>query len=701
MPSSRNRLPARLLTVAVLAAAGGAAWYVAREAADVVEQQSRMQLEAAMQKAGRDWVSVESDGLQLLLTGTAPSEIDRFRAVADAAEIANPKRIIDEIEVAKKEILTVPEFRIELLRNDEGISLIGLVPASTDRQALIETLRENTAAPKISDLLESADYPAPPQWNEAVEFALRAAQLTPRAKISIEPDRVEIVAVTETRAEKGRLTAEFGRAQPDGIDLSMDISAPRPVITPFKLTFLIDDEGARFDACAASSEAGEQLILDAAISAGVTGTPGCTVALGAPSEKWSDAAVASIEAVAEIGHARVEMTGPEISLKAPADTDPGRFDKAIATLKDRLPPVFSLNAQQEQPENPDEGPVEFLATMSADGELSMRGRIAGDKMREAVHSLAQARFTAVEDNLRSDEELPGGWTVKAIAGIEALDVLDRGSLKVTPESIELSGVSGDTAAADRVVSALSKRLGAGERYSLSIRYDRRLDPSLDLPDGDECVDRLNIIMSESAIGFEPSRSTIAGDPSETLDRLAEVMENCAEFQIEAGGHTDSQGSEGFNADLSRARAQALVGAMKEADIDTGNITSRGYGESQPIASNDTEAGREENRRIEFVLISENPVSSEPLPPPVVVEGATVAASPEVLPIPIITVEREEPAEDSTNDEAEIDAPSPAAPATVGAREEVEEVTVTPVTGEVPRPRPRPDAGLTDDETNGN
>ena len=66
------------------------------------------------------------------------------------------------------------------------------------------------------------------------------------------------------------------------------------------------------------------------------------------------------------------------------------------------------------------------------------------------------------------------------------------------------------------------------------------------------------------------------------------MAECADYQLEAGGHTDSQGSEGFNADLSRGRAQALVAAMAGAGIDVTNMTARGCGESQPIATNETE-----------------------------------------------------------------------------------------------------------------
>nr|WP_228461650.1 OmpA family protein [Paracoccus liaowanqingii] len=129
-------------------------------------------------------------------------------------------------------------------------------------------------------------------------------------------------------------------------------------------------------------------------------------------------------------------------------------------------------------------------------------------------------------------------------------------------------------------------------------------------------------MSESEIGFEPSRSSVAGDPGPTLARFARAMEECTEFQIEAGGHTDSQGSEGFNAELSRSRAQAIVSAMEETGIDTANMTVRGYGESRPIATNETDEGREANRRIEFRLLSPHPVRRAPLPAPVAVSGVT-------------------------------------------------------------------------------
>lgn len=611
-----------LATFLVLAGAGGLCWWGAQSAANFIERQAAGDVRLALRIANHEWVKVDTNGLQVRLTGTAPSEVQRFRATAQAATAVDASRIIDDMTVATTEALTPPQFKIELLRNEDGISLIGLVPASTDRDRLMRDLDAETAAPKVTDLLESAEYPAPDGWEAAVEFGLNAMQMVSRAKISIQPGAVGVDAVTDSRAEKGRLETELSRSRPKGVELTTSISSPRPVIAPFTLRFLIDENGPHFDACAADTEPGRDRILEAAIAAGVGGKPGCTLGLGSPTPDWADAAIAAIQSVATLGAGSVTISDADIALIAPPGVDRDQFDSVVGTLEGDLPPVFSLQAQLELPSEAGSGPIEFRATMARDRQLNLQGRITSLRMREAVDSFARARFAGVDSSLRSDDSVPAGWTVKVIAALEAMDALYSGTVEVTPELIRLTGTSGDPRAADLAAATLSHRLGAGAKYQLSIRYDRRLDPALGLPDGDECVDELNIIMSESEIGFEPSRSTVAGDPAPTLERLSKIMTLCAEFQVEAGGHTDSQGSEGFNADLSRARAQALVSLMGEAGIDTVNMTARGYGESQPVASNETEEGREANRRIEFRLLSTQPVRTEPLPEPQMVSGVT-------------------------------------------------------------------------------
>lgn len=632
MPSS-GRLSTAIAAITLLGGAGGLFWMGATAAAIHIERETTARMHQVLQEGGHDWARVRSDGLQVRLSGTAPSEVERFRLISQAGMAVHPDRILDLMTDRVADAQNPPDFQLELLRNGEGISLIGLVPAQTDRPALLRQLRTETAAPGIVDLLEAADYPVPEGWDAAIATGLRAVQLAPRAKISVTPGQVRVAALADSAQDKARLEQELRRNLPAGLQLETEISSPRPVIAPFALRFAIDDSGARLENCAASTETGRERIIQAAIRAGAPDDASCILGLGAPTPDWSDGAVPSIAAVAQLGSGAVSISDADITLTVPAQLGQERLERVTAELTQALPAVFSLHIQKVQPDQDDPAAAEFTATSTSEGLVTLQGGMSDQRMLEAVDSFARSRFAASQAELRSDAAVPAGWTVQVIAGLEALNLLDSGTVTVTPASLRLTGVSGDAGAPDLIADALTQRLGAGKPYELAIRYDRRLDQTLGLPDGEECIARMNIVMSESEIGFEPNRSTIAGDPEQTLSRLAAIMTDCAEFQIEAGGHTDSQGSAGFNADLSRARAQSLVAAMQEAGIDTSHMSSQGYGESQPIADNATPEGREANRRIEFQLLSPIPVRAHALPPPVLREGVTGGPQPEPQPEP--------------------------------------------------------------------
>ena len=89
------------------------------------------------------------------------------------------------------------------------------------------------------------------------------------------------------------------------------------------------------------------------------------------------------------------------------------------------------------------------------------------------------------------------------------------------------------------------------------------------------------------------------------------MKECEGIEIEIGGHTDSQGREEMNQQLSLQRARAVLNELRLRRVLTSTVSAVGYGESQPIADNGTEDGREVNRRIEFRLILPEPVAEEP------------------------------------------------------------------------------------------
>jgi len=97
------------------------------------------------------------------------------------------------------------------------------------------------------------------------------------------------------------------------------------------------------------------------------------------------------------------------------------------------------------------------------------------------------------------------------------------------------------------------------------------------------------------------------DASHTeLNKVLELMRKNPGIQVEIEGHTDSEGSEIYNLTLSQNRADAVKRYLVEADVSDSQIRSKGYGESKPVADNETEAGRAQNRRTEFRIIKLKP-----------------------------------------------------------------------------------------------
>ncbi|MDH5531799.1 MAG: hypothetical protein OEY05_17335, partial [Paracoccaceae bacterium] len=232
------RLPLKAIGPAAFVLAGVLSFLAATLAVAIVENRSAAGIRVELANAGIDWAELGTDGLQVILTGTAPSEADRFHALSIASAVVDPDRLTDAMDVIAAADLRPPEFSIEVLRNDDGISLIGLIPTNDNREDIVANIASMTANGTVTDMLESADHPIPEGWKAAVAFGLEALGDLPRSKISITADRVSITAISDSAAEKARLESDLARKAPRGLKLALDISAPRPVIAPFTLRFL-------------------------------------------------------------------------------------------------------------------------------------------------------------------------------------------------------------------------------------------------------------------------------------------------------------------------------------------------------------------------------------------------------------------------------------------------------------------------------
>ncbi|WP_424984940.1 OmpA family protein [Microbulbifer sp. S227A] len=600
------------LLVALLSfAVGGALCLVAAGfAVSTVEDSSEIGVRRVLDQAEYDWAEVQADGLQVILSGTSPTEAKRFDAISRVGTVVDAARIINRMDVRPTAALEAPQFSAEILRNDSGISIIGLIPAETDRADLIERLRKIAGDVPVTDLLETAAYPVPRGWDDALEYASEALERLPRSKLSVEPGLVRITAISDSAEARERLENQLTRAAPAGLRMSMDIAAPRPVITPFTLRFLIDEDGARFDACSAESEKSRSRIVNAAFKAGLSGDDRCIIGMGVPTPQWARAGELVIAALAELGMGSVTIADADITLVAAQGTNPAIFDRIVGELEADLPDLFALHAVlPDPPGSQPSGPPEFVATLSPEGLVQLRGRLSDETLRHAVDSYARARFGSdgVYTATRLVPDLPQDWPIRVLSGLEALSLLSNGAVIVTPDNLELRGVSTREDASATISGLLSDKLGEAESYDIEVTY-RPPPPPVDLPpDPEICEAELVEIQAVNKIQFEPGSATIAAESLDTMNDIADVLKACGEIRLEIQGHTDSQGRESMNQQLSQARAQSVLNELRARRVLTSTYAAVGYGEAQPIADNGTEAGREANRRIEFHLIRPEPI----------------------------------------------------------------------------------------------
>jgi OOP family OmpA-OmpF porin len=214
-------------------------------------------------------------------------------------------------------------------------------------------------------------------------------------------------------------------------------------------------------------------------------------------------------------------------------------------------------------------------------------------------------------NLARRDDLPEGWSTRALAGLEALSHLASGSVTVTEDGMALRGRTGQREAEAMLASLLAERLGPGARAEIAVDYVEELDPLLNIPTAEDCVEALNAVLDVEKITFAPGEAVIEDGASDQIAALAAQLRDCRRSAFEVEGHTDSQGREVMNLELSQARAEAVRLALIGRGVPPAQLVAEGYGETRPIADNGTAEGRETNRRISFSLIDADRAAALP------------------------------------------------------------------------------------------
>ncbi len=110
-----------------------------------------------------------------------------------------------------------------------------------------------------------------------------------------------------------------------------------------------------------------------------------------------------------------------------------------------------------------------------------------------------------------------------------------------------------------------------------------------------------LLVTLGDVFFDTARASVKSGAANTLDTLAQFMRNNPDQQVVIEGHTDARGPAQYNQQLSEQRAQSVKQSLVARGVESERIMTRGYGESRPIASNQTPGGQQLNRRVEIVF----------------------------------------------------------------------------------------------------
>ena len=161
--------------------------------------------------------------------------------------------------------------------------------------------------------------------------------------------------------------------------------------------------------------------------------------------------------------------------------------------------------------------------------------------------------------------------------------------------------SGNTAVGIIIGSAIGGTAGAmiGKYMDKQAKAIKRQIPEAEV----ERVGEGILVTFDSGLMFNFDSYALSAATRENLGEMAEIIQEYEKTDIVIEGHTDNVGSEGYNLQLSKKRAKAVADYLGQKGVSTIRVKTQGYGENQPVESNDTDADRQKNRRVEVVIVA--------------------------------------------------------------------------------------------------
>ncbi len=236
------------------------------------------------------------------------------------------------------------------------------------------------------------------------------------------------------------------------------------------------------------------------------------------------------------------------------------------------------------------GDFTFSAKLEASGEVQLSGQVPNERMATYLGLISGA--TAVGDLATNEDGAPDNFSTNSRAGIRALRRLNEGELSYGDNIWSLSGQIASEELREKALAIIAS-LVDGDSWKTDISL---------ITSAKACNQQIKEFLANNTIEFETASARIASNSMSALQELASLVNRCPTARVNVEGHTDNQGSFVSNLKLSSDRADSVVDALTNFGVVSDRLFAVGFGEDRPVAGNDTEEGRQQNRRIEIKII---------------------------------------------------------------------------------------------------
>jgi len=203
-------------------------------------------------------------------------------------------------------------------------------------------------------------------------------------------------------------------------------------------------------------------------------------------------------------------------------------------------------------------------------------------------------------------------TTLIMIGCSALNKTQKGAIIETVGGGAAGAVIGRVAKNTALGAIIGAAVGGASGVIIGHQMDKQAEEiAKTVPDAKVVRVGEGIVVEYSSnvlFGFD--KSSLSSDAKTNLDKLVKILDGYSETNIEIQGHTDSKGSLAYNKTLSKKRSETVLDYLNMRGISGSRLSTIGYGESMPKYENDTESGRSQNRRVEFLITANEKMKAD-------------------------------------------------------------------------------------------